>query len=157
MLELVKKDALKEMRDSVQSLPDRERDPSPSRPEGDYPKVYWLDSDTVAIDWFGQITEDKCRYALAQLDNLIREHKPLHFFSDTSGATGYVPTIRRGAADILIHLRRSGVTEMVAVFSSPSIRMFAAAVAFVTGLKLQSFDHRDEALRQLAARRRWEN
>lgn len=156
MLCVVKKDAPQAMRDSVQGLPDR-FDTNTKSPEDDYPRVYWLDRDTVAIDWFGQVTEDKCRYALAQLDALMREHKPTQFFSDTSLATGYIPTIRRGAAEILMHLRRAGVVEMAAVFSSPSIRMFAAAVAFVTGLRLKAFDQRDEALRLIAARHRWEN
>lgn len=156
MLHVVKKDALKAMRESVQSLPDR-GDSTVVPPADDYPRVYWLDKETVAIDWFGQVTEDKCRYALAQLDDLIRDHKPTQFFSDTSAATGYIPTIRRVAAEILMHLRRAGVIEMAAVFTSPSIRMFAAAVAFVTGLKLKAFDQRDEAVRLLAARHRWDN
>ncbi len=156
MLHVVKKNALDAMRDSVRSLPDR-KDIGAAPPEDDYPRVYWLDKETVAIDWFGQVTEDKCRYALAQLEDLMRDHKPTQFFSDTSGATGYIPTIRRGAAEILMHLRRAGVVEMAGVFSSPSIRMFAAAVAFVTGLRLKAFDQRDEALRLIAARHRWEN
>ncbi len=156
MLHVVKKDALKTMRDSVQGLPDR-KDSGPTPPEDDYPRVYWLNKATVAIDWYGHVTEDKCRFALQQLDDLMRERKPTQFFSDTSAATGYIPTIRRGAAEILMHLRRAGVVEMAGVFNSPSIRMFAAAVAFVTGLKLKAFDHRDEALRLIASRHRWDN
>jgi hypothetical protein len=156
MLDVVKKDPITAKRDSLQALPDR-FDSDTTSPEDDYPRVYWLDRDTVAIDWFGQVTEDKCRYALVQLDALTREHKPTLFFSDTSLATGYVPTIRRGAAEILMHLRRAGVVEMAAVFNSPSIRMFATAVAFVTGLKLRPFEQREEALRLIATRHCWEN
>jgi len=157
MLDVAKKDATDGMREPAFYRPDAANDLIPQRPPGEYPLVYWLNSDTVAIDWFGEVTEDKCRFALAQLQHLTRERKPRQFFSDTSLATGYVPTIRRGAAEILLHLRRAGVHEMAAVFNSPSIRMFAAAVAFVTGLKLKAFERREDALRLLSSHHRWEN
>lgn len=157
MLDVVKKDATDLVHDGMLGRADPNRDLGPDRPADDYPRVYWLNNETVAIDWFGEVTEDKCRYALGQLQHLTNERKPRQFFSDTSAATSYIPTIRRGAADILMHLRRAGVVEMAAVFSSPSIRMFAAAVAFVTGLKLKSFEHREDALRLINSRYRWDN
>lgn len=157
MLESVNKDPTDLARDGMLGRQDQSGDLTPRRPADDFPRVYWLNRDTVAIDWFGEVTEEMCRYALAQLQQLTSERRPRYFFSDTSASTGYIPTIRRGAADILMHLRRVGILEMAAVFSSPSIRMFAAAVAFVCGLKLRAFESREDALRAINSRYRWDN
>ncbi len=130
------------------------RDAAGAPPADGYPRVYWLDEQTVAIDWFGKIDENKCHHALSGLRRLLAERKPRYFFSDTSHATHYVPAVRRGATDILRQLREVGVREMVTVSSSPPIRIFAAAVAHVTGLTLKTFVQRHEAIGMLQARRR---
>lgn len=131
---------------------------SPSReersrpPQDGYPHVYWLNDETLAIDWFGKIDEDKCRYALSRLNALMAARSPRYFFSDTSRATHYVPAVRHRAADILGALRSAGVSEMTAVLNNPPIRVFTAAVARLSGLELKTFHLREDAVRVVSAR-----
>lgn len=148
MLDLAKKDTTR--LSAWRVLPPSETRSSP--PAHGYPRVYWLDYRTAAIDWYGKVDEGKGRYALAQLQRLIAERRPQYFFSDTSQATHYVPAVRRSAADILGQLRRAGVVEMAAVLSSPPIRVFTAAIARITGLELKTFELREHAIEVIAAR-----
>ncbi|HMI88071.1 MAG TPA: hypothetical protein VK550_28500 [Polyangiaceae bacterium] len=115
----------------------------------DRPRVYWLDTQTLAIDWFGRVTVEKCEFALHESERLAQQRVPTRFFSDTSGASNYDVGIRRSAAAILSLVRTLGVAELVAVVESAPIRMFAATMAFVTGMKLQAFSSRRDALSYL--------
>jgi hypothetical protein len=111
--------------------------------------VYWLDAQTLAIDWFARVTVEKCEFALRETERLAQQHIPRRFFSDTSGATNYDVAIRRSAAAILSLVRTLGVLELVAGVESAPIRMFAATMAFVTGLRMQAFANRRDALAYL--------
>ncbi len=153
MLDFAKHSASKESR----FRPASSSDTKASAPADRYPEVYWLNYQTIAIDWFGRIDEDKCHYALVQMQRLIAERSPRYFFSDTSRATHYVPAVRHGAADILRQLRRAGVIEMAAVLSSPAIRVFASALARITGVPLKTFAVRDDAIRLFTWQQRIDN
>jgi hypothetical protein len=126
-----------------------EDEAQPRRPADDRPRVYWLDAQTLAIDWFERVTVEKCEFALREAERLAEQQVPARFFSDTSGATNYDVAIRRSAAAILSLVRTLGVLELVAVVESAPIRMFAATMAFVTGLRMQAFANRRDALAYL--------
>ncbi len=107
--------------------------------------------DILEIQFFGYVTGAIAETAAAG----ARKHlagRPSFFVIDTSHATGYSPDVRVPGVALLRALNGDGLAGFC-IAGSASIRMIAAAVAFVAATPVTFVETRMMAVAQIEARR----
>jgi hypothetical protein len=108
--------------------------------------------DILEIQFFGYVTGSIAESAAAGARKHLAD-RPSFFVIDTSHATGYSPDVRVPGVALLRALKWDGLVAGFCIAGSASIRMIAAAVAFVAATPVTFVETRMMALAQIDEKR----